>query len=223
MDELFCEEHGPYPAYLGSCPACAQKGRNMPPAPAPLYRSEDVTSDGSAGVGYENQDTILPGMGAGQGGPAAEADDATQPPRHKGKHSAIGDEDEQTRPPERKKPGYLDDRDEEMTVIDRPDTSLMGWLIVKTSPCLRRGHILKVKSGAIYGRSTNKADYVIDDEKVSSIHMRLLIKEGKFYVFDLGSANGTRLNGQEITGSTELHQDDEIKIGNSVFVLKTLE
>jgi pSer/pThr/pTyr-binding forkhead associated (FHA) protein len=49
------------------------------------------------------------------------------------------------------------------------------------------------------------------------------IKDEKFILVDLGSTNGTFVNGEEITGATEIHQDDEIRIGNTVFVLKTLQ
>jgi hypothetical protein len=211
-NELFCPEHGPYAASLGKCPYCSPAEKTRPPAPTPLYEENDMTSDGSDRGYSEDDETILPGQRGGR--------------RSQGQAgSARGFEEDggQTQPPRRR--GRLLDEDEDSgdhTVIDRPDTSLMGWLIVKTSPCLRRGHILKIRPGAVFGRSSSKADVVIDDDKVSSIHLKILLKEGRFFLADLGSSNGTWLDGNEVNGTVEIVENSEIRIGNTVFVLKTL-
>jgi hypothetical protein len=168
----------------------------------------------------DDEPTELPGF---QGVQVSE-DDATELPRRMG--SGIQDDDDVTIPPTRKMRRILDDPydddDIDMTVIDREDTSMLGWLIVKSSPYMRRGQVLKIKSGAIYGRHPNKADFLIDDDKVSGIHARIQIKDEQFILIDLGSANGTLLNGEELSEAKVLKQDDEIRMGDTVFVLKTL-
>ena len=234
-EELFCPKHGPYPASARRCPYCAREQGELPPAPPSLYSEEESTFGvNRASQNYSDDDeTILPGQPAPSGKDAfpperrGNDEDETLPPARRGGSRRGGEDDEATLPPVHRGRGQriLDepDSDEDVTVIDREDTSLMGWLIVKSGQTLRRGHILKVRSGAIYGRSSNKADVLIDDEKVSSIHARIQVKDEKFILVDLGSTNGTFVNGEKITGATEIHQDDEIRIGNTVFVLKTLQ
>jgi hypothetical protein len=214
------------------CPYCSQGG--LPPAPAPLYGDEATLNPPAAPQGYSDDDeTVLPGQAGPRDGQREEIflpgrrgsdDEETQPPARRG-GSRFADEEDVTLPPERlRRRGILDDDgdEEDVTVIDREDTSLMGWLIVKSGPSLRRGHILKIRSGAIYGRSRKHADVLIDDEKVSSKHALIKVKEEKFILVDLGSTNGTFVNGTELTGAIEIQENDEIRIGNTCFVLKVL-
>ncbi len=218
-EELFCEQHGPYPAYLGSCPYCGG-GEGLPPAPVPL--DDDDPGKTRQFYGSPDQDeTILPD----QARPSLlDDDEATILPARAGQGAAF-DEDE-TQLPLRRQRRILDDPygddDIDVTVLDREGSSLMGWMIVKRSPFLRRGQVFKIRSGQIYGRSPRKADIVVDDEKVSSIHARIQAREDHFILLDMGSANGTWVNGEEITGATRIEQDDEIKMGDTIFVLKIL-
>jgi predicted component of type VI protein secretion system len=48
---------------------------------------------------------------------------------------------------------------------------------------------------------------------VSNRHCALLARGGKVYVRDLGSTNGTILNGEKITGERELHTNDGLRVG----------
>jgi hypothetical protein len=230
--ELNCADHGPYLASYGKCPICGRVGTSMPPAPASLYANDQTTTKAPGASPRGNVDpdaTVLPGQ-SGQravGRPAGGIDE-TQPPIRGGKGGGY-EENNETVPPHRQRSGGInldepfDNEDE--TVIDRPERmeiGLLGWLIVKSSRYMRRGQILKVHQDAIYGRSTSKTDVVIDDDKVSKIHARIQIKDNKIILRDMGSENGTWLNGEEISGPTEINQDDEIRIGETVFVLKTL-
>jgi hypothetical protein len=225
--ELFCQEHGPYDAALGTCPYCEREKGQRPPAAAPLDE-EPTGYMGAPGAyqpassGYSDDDeTILPGQVGIPPGNVLDDDETVLPARGGGRYI---DEEEKTELPMRRR-RLLDepfDEDIDVTVLDREETSLMGWLIVKSSPFMRRGHVMKVKPGAIYGRNPNKADVLIDDDKVSGLHARIQIKEEQFILIDLGSANGTWVNGEEISGNRVIIQDDEIKMGDTVFVLKTL-
>jgi phosphoserine phosphatase RsbU/P len=53
----------------------------------------------------------------------------------------------------------------------------------------------------------------IDSNMVSRKHARVLRQDGKFVIEDLGSGNGTTVNGQRITAPTPLNHDDRIKLG----------
>ena len=52
--------------------------------------------------------------------------------------------------------------------------------------------------GLVVGRHPALCDRVIDDPSVSSRHMRIGMAEGKPYVEDLNSLNGTLLDGEEV-------------------------
>ncbi len=106
------------------------------------------------------------------------------------------------------------------TVVDHRSGGLMGWLVVKAGG--HYGEIVLITPGKILGRDPNKAEMRIDDEKASPLHARFLVEGGHFMLWDLDSSNGTYVNGQRITAATLLKENDEIKIGEHVFVLKTL-
>ena len=62
------------------------------------------------------------------------------------------------------------------------------------------------------GRSI-AGDVVISDKSVSRQHAVVYCLQGKFFVEDLGSTNGTMLNGKIINERTMLHSGDEIRLG----------
>jgi Mg-chelatase subunit ChlD len=63
-----------------------------------------------------------------------------------------------------------------------------------------------------FGR-TPSADVQLASGHVSRLHTRIVAAEGAFWVNDLGSSNGTRLNGAIVT-SQRLHDGDVIEIGD---------
>jgi len=48
---------------------------------------------------------------------------------------------------------------------------------------------------------------------ISKRHCAILVKEGKVFLRDFGSTNGSFLNDKQVQGEVELHQDDVLKIG----------
>jgi len=57
-----------------------------------------------------------------------------------------------------------------------------------------------------------ECDIVLDDRQVSRLHARVLWRDDHYEVEDLGSKNGTHLNGREVVVSQPLHDGDEIQI-----------
>ena len=55
-------------------------------------------------------------------------------------------------------------------------------------------------------------DIMLPDRQVSRYHARVQWHVDHFEVEDLGSKNGTHVNGQEVSESTDLHDGDEIQI-----------
>lgn len=62
------------------------------------------------------------------------------------------------------------------------------------------------------GRSI-ASDIVLLDRSVSRQHSVVYCIRGKFYVEDIGSTNGTMVNGAVIEGRVELQPGDEIRLG----------
>ncbi len=62
------------------------------------------------------------------------------------------------------------------------------------------------------GRDVNNS-IVLDDSFVSAEHALLTFRGRAWYVEDLGSTNGTWLNGQQVVGLLPLGYGDEIQIG----------
>ena len=62
-----------------------------------------------------------------------------------------------------------------------------------------------------------ECDIQIDSNMVSRKHARVYPQDGRFYIEDLGSGNGSFVNGQRIAGPTMLKTDDRIKFGPILF------
>jgi pSer/pThr/pTyr-binding forkhead associated (FHA) protein len=60
---------------------------------------------------------------------------------------------------------------------------------------------------------------VIDDGFASGHHARFRLVRGLWYVEDLGSTNGTSLNGLRIHATQRLKKGDKIKIGRTVMLV----
>jgi diguanylate cyclase (GGDEF)-like protein len=62
---------------------------------------------------------------------------------------------------------------------------------------------------------------VVDLDNVSRRHAMIIRRQGRMFVKDLGSTNGTYLNDAEVTQETPLRSGDLIKVGGSIFKFLT--
>lgn len=105
-------------------------------------------------------------------------------------------------------------------------TPLLAWLVVK-KPTEQRGLVLPVRANQIIGR---EGDVRWDDPRLSRQHARLTVEpradapEGPpvFHLWPFGTTNPVYINGQEIRGATPLAENDEIRLGDTLFVFKVL-
>ncbi|MEK6256904.1 MAG: FHA domain-containing protein [Chloroflexota bacterium] len=67
----------------------------------------------------------------------------------------------------------------------------------------------------VMGRDIDN-EIVINDAEISRRHTRLLIQEGGYVVEDLGSTNGTFVNGKKIAGSHVLQPGQTVRMGENV-------
>jgi hypothetical protein len=91
-----------------------------------------------------------------------------------------------------------------------------GWLVVERGGGLERDHRFDLIGGLSIGRS-KEADVRIEDRYASSLHARLFSRDGRFFVEDMDSTNGTLLNGATLQGEAELIDGDNVQIGDTVF------
>ncbi len=68
--------------------------------------------------------------------------------------------------------------------------------------------------GVTVGRS-RRCDVMLDDPNVSRTHAEIRPRGGSWVLTDLGSTNGSRLNGRKLDGSEVLKSGDEIELGTS--------
>ena len=91
-----------------------------------------------------------------------------------------------------------------------------AWLIAERGGGLTRDERFDLIGGLSIGRSKD-ADVQIEDRYASGIHVRLFSREGRHWVEDMNSTNGTTLNGAALNGEAELVDGDTIQIGDTVF------
>lgn len=105
-----------------------------------------------------------------------------------------------------------------MVIGAMPSTTLpVAILTVKSGPDVGFRFRVKPEQKAYMGRDADN-DVVLDDPGTSRRHARIEFKEGKYVLTDLGSANGTLVNGQRVVEQA-LDNGDRIKIGQDELVI----
>jgi hypothetical protein len=81
---------------------------------------------------------------------------------------------------------------------------------------LQAGSAYEIDDEIVLGRG-DAADIPLEDTFASSRHARVLPQGTLVVLEDLGSTNGTYLNGEPLRGPQPLHPGDRIRIGESEF------
>lgn len=90
-------------------------------------------------------------------------------------------------------------RENAMLVLQRGAESGRRWP-------LERGHALTIGRG-------EECDIALPDRQVSRLHARITWQDDHYQIEDMGSKNGTHVNGQEVAAEpVALHDGDEIQI-----------
>ena len=91
-----------------------------------------------------------------------------------------------------------------------------GRLVVVRSPALSEGDELTLNSSALLlGRGSENDVNLARDEYASSKHARVEPRRDGVWVEDVGSTNGTYLNGIRLTSAKRLAPGDVVRIGET--------
>ncbi|HFC00036.1 MAG TPA: FHA domain-containing protein [Phaeodactylibacter sp.] len=82
-------------------------------------------------------------------------------------------------------------------------------------------NIFRVEKEATIGRSPD-CDIVILDEYVSRKHAQIFIKDGKAYIKDLLSSNGTFFQERPVLQQMQIEEDGTLRVDTVEFNIKTL-
>ena len=94
------------------------------------------------------------------------------------------------------------------------DLPVLSRLTVNNGPTA--GKVMDLPPGELVIGRAAPAGLVIDHPEISRRHARITQRGGVHFLEDLGSTNGTRLNGQPVVGSRPLAQGDVIQLGTEI-------
>jgi pSer/pThr/pTyr-binding forkhead associated (FHA) protein len=92
-----------------------------------------------------------------------------------------------------------------------------GNLVVLEGPLA--GRTIPLTGPISVGRGPDNM-VVLQDDYVSSKHARFFQHEGRWYIEDLGSTNGTQVGGHRITNAAPLHVGATVKLGKTVLEVR---
>ena len=81
------------------------------------------------------------------------------------------------------------------------------------------GETFKVEDVLMLGRSP-QADIVVDDPYALEFHMRFVSGDEGMVLHDLGSTNGTYVNGRRVTAPQVLVKGDAVQVGKTVLEVR---
>lgn len=91
----------------------------------------------------------------------------------------------------------------------------MPILVHQSAP--RQGQRLNFSRSVILGRG-QQCDVVLPEASVSRRHAQISVADERCFLVDLGSGNGTFLNGEPVVEPTALLNGDEVRVGSAVLV-----
>jgi hypothetical protein len=108
-----------------------------------------------------------------------------------------------------------------LTNTQQPSAQVASGHLVVQAPgntTLRPGTRLRLEPVTVIGRHP-QCTICLEDSFVSSEHAQLTWDRGRWWITDLGSTNGTKVNGLPITAPTGLRYGDVIEVGDVQLLL----
>ena len=91
--------------------------------------------------------------------------------------------------------------------------------LVVVEPPGRAGAAFPLGPDLAVGRAPG-CNLVFDEQYVSQVHTRVFTRDGSVFVEDLGSTNGTWVNGSRAVGQRPARLGDRIQVGNVVMEVR---
>ena len=92
-------------------------------------------------------------------------------------------------------------------------------VLMITEPPARAGQQWTLDGELTLGRHA-ASTVVLDEQFVSQRHARMFRRDGEVFVEDLGSTNGTWVNGERVTGQRPVRPGDQVQVGNVVMEVR---
>ncbi|MBZ5657657.1 MAG: FHA domain-containing protein [Acidobacteriia bacterium] len=106
-------------------------------------------------------------------------------------------------------------------ISDKRKSPVVGWLVAMNGD--QKGEDFRVREGQNTLGTSLDAEIVLKDSTVSDKHASIRYKDGKFFLTDLDSTNGTYLNdGKETIAREELKDGDVVRVGEVTLKFKCL-
>jgi hypothetical protein len=90
------------------------------------------------------------------------------------------------------------------------------WRMAVVKPESERGQAWPINGDATIGRGGGCTVPLTFDTFVSQVHARAHMRDGNLWVEDMGSTNGTIVNGKKIDQPTRLKRGDRVQVGETV-------
>jgi pSer/pThr/pTyr-binding forkhead associated (FHA) protein len=101
-------------------------------------------------------------------------------------------------------------------LIAQPAARELGRLVVIASPTFQDGEVFTLDSHTLtIGRAANNDVSMPDDEYASGRHARFEPRRDGIWVEDIGSTNGTFVNGIRLTRERKLTPGDVVRVGET--------
>ena len=88
--------------------------------------------------------------------------------------------------------------------------------LVVDQPVAKKGITFDLGPELTVGRAAGCQIALADDTYVSQLHARVFERSGQVYVEDLGSTNGTYVNGHRVSAPTPVQKGDSLQVGSTV-------
>jgi pSer/pThr/pTyr-binding forkhead associated (FHA) protein len=104
-------------------------------------------------------------------------------------------------------------------ISEKRKPPVLGWLVAMSGD--QKGEDFRVREGKNVLGSGADAQVTIRDDTVSAQHASLRYDDGKFFLTDLDSSNGTYINEKRIARE-ELKDNDMVRVGEITLKFKAL-
>jgi len=90
------------------------------------------------------------------------------------------------------------------------------WRLVLLEPKAEAGSVFEIDGEATLGRGGGCTVPLAFDTFVSQVHARAIDRDGILWVEDLGSRNGTFVNGEQVHEATRVAKGSRVQVGETV-------